>query len=282
MELAKKQTATQSQKLMVFVLTMSLYGLATLFTELIPKFQAGIVEFSVEYFLFIPLTLAMLFDPLSAALGAATGELVFSEIMLGQFGGLGELEKFLTVTIGVYIAGRMVKDPRNRKMVGLAAITGTGLQLLMGTVVDILKVQFAVEDFEAVAGLPESVFATEGFAFLNDLCFSGILFCLLPTLFLVPKLYGKIEPLLGMRPRDEKTWMGGISWKVVLGAAAAFAVAAGAELLASSGTALVEWEASWAESGTAMAVAMVAAAAVVIVVLAVLKARSGKEQAVRK
>ena len=69
--------------------------------------------------------------------------------------------------------------------------------------------QFAVEDFEAVAGLPESVFATEGFAFLNDLLFSGILFCLLPTLFLVPKLYGKIEPLLGMRPAREKTWLGG-------------------------------------------------------------------------
>lgn len=60
----RKQAVTQSQKLMVFVLTMSLYGLATLFTELIPKFQVGIVEFSVEYFLFIPLTLAMLFDPL--------------------------------------------------------------------------------------------------------------------------------------------------------------------------------------------------------------------------
>src|SRR5699024_1236807 len=148
----------QSQKLMVFVLTMSLYGLATLFTELIPKFQVGIVEFSVEYFLFIPLVLAMLFDPLSAALGAATGELVFSEIMLGQFGGLGELEKFLTVTIGVYVAGKVVSDPRNRKRVAAAAITGTGLQLLMGTIVDICKVQFAIEDFEAVAGLPESVF----------------------------------------------------------------------------------------------------------------------------
>ncbi len=195
-----KQTATQSQKLMIFVLSMSLYGLATLFTELIPKFQVGVVEFSVEYFLFIPLTLAMLFDPLSAALGAATGELVFSEIMLGQFGGLGELEKFLTVTIGVYIAGRLVKDPGNRTMVGVAAITGTAAQLLMGTVVDILKVQLAVEDFEAVAGLPESVFATEGFAFLNDLLFSGILFCLLPTLFLVPKLYGKIEPPAGHGP----------------------------------------------------------------------------------
>lgn len=79
----RKQAVTQSQKLMVFVLTMSLYGLATLFTELIPKFQVGIVEFSVEYFLFISLTLAMLFAPLSAALGASTGELVFSEIMLG-------------------------------------------------------------------------------------------------------------------------------------------------------------------------------------------------------
>ena len=133
MSIAQKQTATQSQKLMIFVLSMSLYGLATLFTELIPKFQVGVVEFSVEYFLFIPLTLAMLFDPLSAALGAATGELVFSEIMLGQFGGLGELEKFLTVTIGVYIAGRLVKDPRNRAMVGVAAITGTAAQLLMGT-----------------------------------------------------------------------------------------------------------------------------------------------------
>ena len=32
------------------------------------------------------------------------------------------------------------------------------------------------------------------FAFLNDVLFSGILFCLIPTLFLVPKLYGKIEP----------------------------------------------------------------------------------------
>ena len=47
-----KQQANQSQKLMVFVLTMALYGLATLFSELIPKFQVGIVEFSVEYFLY--------------------------------------------------------------------------------------------------------------------------------------------------------------------------------------------------------------------------------------
>ena len=153
----QKQKFTSSQKLMVFVLTMSLYGLATMFSELIPKVNVGIIEFSVEYFLFIPLTIAILLDPLSAGLGAATGELIFSEIMLGQFGGIGELEKFTTVTLGVFIAGIMVKDSLDKKQVGIAAITGTAAQLLMGTMVDVFKVIFAVEDFEAIAGLPESV-----------------------------------------------------------------------------------------------------------------------------
>ena len=276
MSAVQKGAVNQSQKLMVFVLTMALYGLATLFTELIPSFQVGIVEFSVEYFLFIPLTLAMLFDPLSAALGAATGELVFSEIMLGQFGGLGELEKFITVTIGVYVAGRLVTDPRNRKMVGIAALCGTGLQLFMGMAVDILKVQLAVSDFEAVAGLPESVYATEGFAFLNDLVFSGILFCLLPTLYLVPRLYGKIEPLLGMQPRTKEVCPEAISWKLPVGCLIAFAVAVGAELLAESGISLMEWEAGWAESSAALAAGMVVAAAVAVAAVLVMRMRTQK------
>ena len=277
--MAKRENATQSQKLMVFVLTMSLYGLATLFTELIPSIQVGIVEFSVEYFLFIPLVLAMLFDPMSAALGAATGELVFSEIMLGQFGGLGELEKFITVTIGVYIAGRMVRDPRNRKMVGIAAISGVIIQQVLGMIVDILKVQFAVQDFEAVPGLPQSVFATEGFACLNDVVFSGILFCMLPTLFLVPRLYGKIEPLIGMRPRIKETALGAVNAKVALGSLAAFAVAVCAEMLAESGMSLIDWEADWAGSGTALAAGMIVAAVIAIVVLAVMKKRAESSKA---
>lgn len=276
MSYMQKQSATQSQKLMVFVLTMSLYGLATLFTELIPKFQVGIVEFSVEYFLFIPLTLSMLFDPMSAALGAATGELVFSEIMLGQFGGLGELEKFVTVTIGVYIAGRLVSNPSNRKMVGIAAFSGVVIQQFLGTVVDILKVQFAIEDFEAVAGLPESVFFTEGFAFLNDVLFSGILFCLLPTLFLVPKLYGKIEPLIGMQPRTEKTYLGNVGLKVVLGSLVAFGCAVAAEFMAENGLALIEWEADWAGSSNALAVGMVVAAVIAVGIVLVIRMRSSK------
>lgn len=275
----KKEQATQSQKLMVFVLTMSLYGLATLFTELIPKFQVGIVEFSVEYFLFIPLVLGMLFDPMSAALGAATGELVFSEIMLGQFGGLGEVEKFITVTIGVYVAGRLVRNPKNQKMVGIAAMLGVIVQQFLGTMVDILKVQFAIEDFEAVAGLPESVFVTEGFAFLNDVLFSGILFCLLPTLFLVPKLYGKIEPLLGMQPRTENTALSSIGIKTVIGCVIAFLGAIAAEFLAESGFELIDWEADWAESTGAMAIGMLVAAVVAVVVLVAMKKNAEKAQA---
>ena len=42
---------------------------------------------------------------------------------------------------------------QNKKMVGIAAMVGTAAQLFMGMMVDILKVQFAIEDFEAVAGL---------------------------------------------------------------------------------------------------------------------------------
>lgn len=276
----QKENMAQSQKLMIFVLSMSLYGLATLFTELIPKFQIGIVEFSVEYFLFIPLTLAMLFNPMSVALGAATGEIVFSEIMLGQFGGLGELEKFLTFTIGIYIAGRMVKNPKNRKMVGIAAMTGVVVQQLMGCVVDILKVQFAIEDFEVVAGLPESVFFTEGFACLNDICFSGVLFCLLPTLFLVPRLYGKIEPLLGMKLRTEKTVIGNkgvFTPKVMVLSTLGFVAAVGAEFLAETGFALIDWEANWAESMPALVIGMIIAAIVAVIAFVTMKKKAASK-----
>ncbi|MBQ2450956.1 MAG: cell division protein FtsQ [Lachnospiraceae bacterium] len=270
----RKQTATQSQKLMIFVLTMSLYGLATLFTELIPKFQVGIVEFSVEYFLFIPLTLAILFDPLSTALGAAMGELVFSEIMLGQFGGLGELEKFITVTIGVYIAGKLVRNPKNKKIVGIAAMSGVVIQQVLGMIVDILKVQFAVEEFEAVPGLPESVIFTEGFSCLNDVVFSGVLFCLLPTLFLVPKLYGKIEPLLGMQPRTEKTMVETINAKAIIYSVLAFLGAISAEMLAENGFELIDWEAKWAESSSSFAIGMIVASVLAIVMLIIMKKKA--------
>ena len=54
--------------------------------------------------------------------------------MLGQFGGLGEPGE-VSPSPSAYIAGRLVKDPRNRALVGVAAITGTAAQPLMGTAV---------------------------------------------------------------------------------------------------------------------------------------------------
>lgn len=266
----------QSQKLMIFVLSMSLFGLATMFSELVPSVYIGVVELSIEYFLFIPLSLAMLFDPLSAALGAATGEIIFSEIMLGQFGGIGEIEKFITVTIGVFIAGRLVSDPTNKKQVGFAAIFGTALQLLMGTLVDIAKVEFAVEEFEAVAGLPQSIWATELFAFFNDLLFSGILFCMIPTIILVPRLYGKIEPLLGMEPRTKNTNLGNISSKVLIWCVIGFIAAAGFEMLSESGVNIIDWEASWAESKIAFAIGIIVSALITLVVLFSMRSKAIK------
>ncbi len=273
----KRYELSQSQRMMVFVLSMSLYGLATLFTELIPKFHVGIVEFSVEYFLFIPLTLGMLFDPISTALGAATGEIIFSEIMLGQFGGLGEVEKFITLTIGLFLAGIMVRDPKNKKQVAFGAMTGVTVQLALGTIVDILKVQFAIEDFEAIGGLPQSVLFTEGFAFLNDLLFSGILFCLLPTLYLVPRLYGKIEPLLGMRPREAGEGISGwrvLNPKIIFLSVLGFAIATFSEFLAESGFSLIDWEADWAESMGAVSLGIVLAAVAAVVVISIMKKKA--------
>ena len=161
-------------------------------------------------------------------------------------------------------------------MVGAAAIGGVAIQQVLGMIVDILKVQFAVQDFEAVPGLPQSVFATEGFACLNDVVFSGILFCMLPTLFLVPKLYGKIEPLLGIEPRTEKTAMDPIGGKVIVCSLAAFALAVVSEMLAENGMALIDWEAGWAGSGTALAAGMAAAAVIAVAVIVVIKKKAEK------
>lgn len=270
----KRTELTQAQKMMVFVLSMSLYGLATLFTELIPSVQLGIVELSVEYFAFIPLTLAILFDPLSAALGAATGEVIFSEIMLGQFGGVGEVEKFVLFSLGIYIAGMMVNDPLNKVQVAIASFTGIFIHQFLGGLVDISKVVFAVEDFEAVQGLPESVFFTEGFAIVNDLLFSGILFCVLPTLFLVPRLYKKIEPLLGMRPRTPKnrpSFEAVLNVKAILMAVGLFLIAVITEFMAETGINFIDWEASWAESPEAVFAGIVLTLVLIVGIILVIR-----------
>lgn len=271
-------TLTSSQKMMIFVLSMSLYGLSNMFTELIPEFRLGPIELSVEYFAFIPLTLCMLFHPLYAAVGAALGEVIFGELMLGQFGGLGELEKFLTFSFAMYVAGRMVRNPQNRLQVGTAAITGVIIHQLCSSLVDIGKVWIGVEEFEAVPGLAQSVVIVEGVGFLNDVLFSGILFALLPTLYLVPRLYGKIEPLLGIKPRDKSTKYeaaGIISPKLVLSGIALALIAFGAESLSETDWNFGEWDSGLADrlGSGAIWLSIAAAAVVAVIVLLIMRAK---------
>lgn len=204
--LNKSFALTQSQKMMIFILSMSLYGLSNMFTELIPSFQIGPIELQIDCFAFIPLTLCMVFHPVYAAIGAATGEIIFGELMLGQFGGIGEVEKFILFSLGMIIGGLLVRNPKRKSQVAIGAIAGYGIFLVLSTIVDILKVVIGVEEFEAVPGLAESIFVVEGVEFLTDLIFTGTLFTVLPTLYLVPRLYGKIEPLLGMKPRSQNTY----------------------------------------------------------------------------
>lgn len=278
-----QNTLTQPQKMMVFVLSMSLYGLSNMITELVPSVYLGAVEFSIEYFAFIPLTLCMLFNPLYAAVGAALGEVIFGELMLGQFGGFGELEKFVSFSLAMYIAGTMVRDPRSRRQVGIAAMSGIVIHQMISMMVDIGKVWIGVDDFETLPGLAESVVIVEGFSFFNDVLFSGVLFALMPTLYLVPRLYGKIEPLLGMKPRTREV---SYSLKqvlqpklVMLSVLLAFS-AFGFEFLSETKLNIFEWEAPFAESLNSILiwVSLAAAFLITVVVITSLLSRSKKRR----
>ncbi|RDW16906.1 cell division protein FtsQ [Oceanobacillus arenosus] len=275
-QIQERYVLTSSQKMMVFILSMSLYGLSNMITELVPSAYLGPIEFSIEYFAFIPLTLCMLFHPLYAAVGAALGEVIFGEIMLGQFGGFGELEKFISFSLAMYIAGSLVKDPRNRKQVGIAAITGVIIHQFISMMVDIGKVWIGVEELEAVPGLAESIVVIEGFAFLNDVLFSGILFALLPTLYLVPRLYGKIEPLLGMKPRDNtmKFSTGEIvTPRLIVGGIVLALLSFFFEFLSETDF-NVEWEADFGENFMWVSIGVSAVIAILTVILMV--TRKGK------
>ncbi|MNE33952.1 hypothetical protein D3C80_1276510 [compost metagenome] len=258
---------------------MSLYGISNMITELLPEFKFGPIELKVEYFIFIPLLFAILFNPLYAALGACVGEVIFGELLLGQFGGLGELEKFIEFSLAIFIAGMLVNNPTNKRQLALAAYVAIGIDQLLGTIVDIAKVYIGIEELEAVPGLPESILAIEGFAFLNAMIVSGTLFALLPTLYLVPRLYGKVEPLLGMKPRDGRaaSSLGDfVTPRLLLISLLLFVVAGAAEFLAESDFKLIDWESEFIANMGDGAIWISMGAAAVIFILALIWAFNRK------
>ena len=202
--LNEERKLTQSQKMMVFVLSMSLFGVSKLIAKIIPSIEFGPIDLSVSYFAFIPLVLVALFHPLQVALGASVGKIVFADLLLGNFDGIGALESFIQLTLAMYIAGLLIRNPLSKWQLGIASIVGVGIDQVLSSVVDIGKVWFGVEALEVVPGLPQSIVLLEGISFINEMVITGVLFGLIPTLYLVPKLYGKIEPLLGMKPREKR------------------------------------------------------------------------------
>lgn len=272
-----KSRVDQSKTVMLFILAMSLSGLENLVAEIIPELQIGPIEVGISSFLFIPIMLCILFDNIWVALAAPIGEIVFADLLLGEFGGLGEFEEIILLTMGLYIAGRLVKDPTNRKQLVMAALIGFGFEGIASTIIDISKVWVGVEAFEAVPGLPESIFVIESIDFLVELIITGIIFGVLPTLYFVPRFYGKLEPLLGIKPRKINDASGSLSLAAVLGAVAAVVLGAAVAFAAEMGVTLVEWEGEFLDKfGDGFIWVPIAAAALVAVITFMIGKNKGK------
>lgn len=227
---------TQAQKLMVFLLSASLFGLANILTEVLPTFQLGPVEVEISYLLFVPLTIVALFNPLWAGIGAPVGEVVFKDLLMGDFGGLGELEGIIQMSLALVVAGLIIRNPLDRRQIAIAGLAAVIIDKGLSAIVDIAKVWAGVEEFEAVEGLPETILAVEGVTFVMEIVMSGVLFGVLPALWLIPRLYGKIEPLMGLSPRTPETAPG--NWLTAAFIVAGIGLAAaslGVEFIAESG-----------------------------------------------
>lgn len=274
-----KQQNTQARNIMVFILVMALSGLADLLAEIVPTLEIGPIEVGISIFWFVPLTLVILFFGWWAALAVPIGEIVFSDLVLGEFAGLSEMQEVILVTLALYFACRIVTDPRNRKLIVIAGLLAYLFAELPAAFIDMFLVWFGVESFEAVEGLPQSVFVVEMIDFVVEYLITGILFGLLPALWLVPQLHGKIEPLMGMKPRSPQDPLPPMSTaKVLIIAIGGFILAAFVTILAAMGISLVEWEPEFLDSigQWFIWISIILAAVIAVVVLLVRKPSSQK------
>ncbi|WP_125775470.1 cell division protein FtsQ [Antribacter gilvus] len=199
-----------SQKLMILVLSMTLYGVADIVADLVPQWEVGGLQIEVAYFAFIPVALAALLTPFWVALGCAIGEAMIADMLLGSFGGLGEIEGFLQIFVGAYVAGCLVRDPRNRRQLFVAGLALVAIDKVTSGVIDVAKVAIGIdpdaqEEAAEAFGLSDAlstVVVSEGLELLLAMVVTGVVFGGLVAMWLAPRLYGKIEPLMGLRPRD--------------------------------------------------------------------------------
>lgn len=246
----RERRLTSNQKFMVFMLSMTIFGLADLVTQILPELSMGFIEIRVPYFAFIAITLAILFDPFTVAIGSAFGAVIFGGLLMGNFGGVGEIEGFLQLSVAIFLGGMAVSNPLNKVQVFIASCITVGFDKFVGGLVDVAKVLIGLEGLEPVSGLPESIFIIQGVEFLNDFILAGIIFGALPAMYLVPKLYGKIEPLLGMKPRKEMPkmeWSKILNVKVILVSIILGLISAGAAFLSEMDINIIEFELGFEE-----------------------------------
>lgn len=239
------------QDMMVFILVMSLTGLQNAFTEILPEFDVGPLELGIGEFLFIPIVLVLLFRTFWAALAVPVGEIVFGEILLGEFDGLGAMEGLLLITTCYFFAALLLQDPENRTQLAIVVFLAEALEEFFAMWIDIGKVYVGIEELEAVPGLPESILVLEGVDYITQMVITGTIFGVIPALYLYPKLHGKIEPLLGMEPFEGKrgaSMLNGFSWRAGVAVLVAFPIAFIAEAASEVGGAFnVVWEPEFLE-----------------------------------
>ncbi|WP_211194966.1 hypothetical protein [Halorhabdus amylolytica] len=199
--LTSNVTASSNKRMMVFILVLTLSGLENTIAELIPEPTLGPIELGISSFIFLPLALVFLFPYIEAALAVPLGEIVFTEFLLGEFGGLSEFSEVLIITAFVFVAAQMVHDLTNTRQVFLAAVFAKIGSQIPAALLDMGVIWVGAGEFEAVAGLPESVVIIEVVDMIPEAIITGLIFGAIPVMYLAPALYGKIEPLLGINPR---------------------------------------------------------------------------------
>jgi hypothetical protein len=265
---------------MIFILVLSLSGLENLIAELLPELEIGLIEVGVSTFWFVPLSLCILFNNWWAALAAPLGEIVFSDLVLGEFGGLGEFEEVLLVTVALFAASWLISDVRNRRQLLIFGLLSYVFAELPATFIDIFKVWVGVEELEAVAGLPESIVILESIDFLIEFIVSGVIFGALPALWLVPRLHGKIEPLMGLKPRQpgERGEVGGTGLGIY--AAIGFVLATLIAVVSEMGFNIIEWEPEFLDAiGQWFIWIPIVAAAIVAAVVLIIRRNRGRAEA---
>lgn len=185
--------------MMAFILIMSLHGLQSMISELLPSLS-GVLDVQIGPFWFVAMSVVFLFRSFWACLAIPVGITVFSEILIGDFNALGSVEALIVVTLSWFFAMSLITDPTDPKQIAVVGFLAKAMEEIGAWFIDVGKFYVGVEQIDAIAWLPETVWVTEGMGALTQIIVAGILFGAVPTYFLYPRLRGKVEPLLGMSP----------------------------------------------------------------------------------